>query len=339
MSEETEKDDKGTSYVAVAIGKVEPEKVLDTAIYLKIDGKFLKFKHAGDFIEDEKFNFFIQKNLKNIYVLEEEIEAFMAWISEKRKEVVDSIVAEVGEEHREVVEKNEDIRERVFDTFTDLEIDSGIVDILQEQVNEFISEVKEIDLSKAVLTKMLKHNASTADHALNVANVALYMAMVLGHGNYQVLEDIYMGAIFHDYYKMKIPPEVLANKQNFQYAQAMEEHPKKSAASVRKLEGIRAEVIKIIEQHHEQYNGTGYPAKLKGDQIFGLAKIVSMANIFDNIVLENKNKSKKEKYRAAIKILEYDKGKQFDPDLIVKVITPLKLAYGDYYISPTGESA
>ena len=53
--------------------------------------------------------------------------------------------------------------------------------------------------------------------------------------------------------------------------------------------------------------------------------------------MENINKSKKERYRAAIKFLEYDKGKQFDPDLIEKVMTPLKLAYGDYYISPSGE--
>jgi putative nucleotidyltransferase with HDIG domain len=339
MSISIEKDDKGNKYVAIPIGKIEPEKVLDTAIYLKVDGKFLRFKHAGDYVEDEKFNFFIQKNLKNIYVLEGEHEAFLEWISEKRKEVIDEIVAEVGEEHREIVVKSEGLREKVYDTFTEVEMDSGIVEILQEQVSEFINEVKEVELSKAILTKMLRHNASTADHALNVANVALFMSMVLGHGNYQVLEDIYLGAIFHDYYKMKIPPEVLANKQNFQYKQAMEDHPKKSGAALRKLEGIREEVVKIIEQHHENHNGNGYPEQLKGDEIFGLAKIISMANIFDNIVVENHKKPKKDQYRAAIKVLEYDKGKQFDPDLVDKVLTPLKLAYGDYYISPTGESS
>ena len=337
MTDQFEKDEKGISYVPIGIGKVEPDKVLDTAIYLKVDGKFLKFKHAGDFIEAEKFNFFIQKNVKNIYVCEEELDTFMTWISEKKKEVIDEVVKAVGEEHREVVEKSEAIREKIYDTFTDLEIDSGIAEILQEQVSEFITEVKEIDISKAVLAKMLKHNASTADHALNVANISLYMAMVLGQGNYQVLEDIYMGAIFHDYSKMKIPPEVLANKQNFQYKQAMNDHPKKSSMAISKIEGIRPEVLKIIEQHHEHYNGNGYPDKKQGDDIFGLAKIVAMANIFDNVVMENINKSKKERYRAAIKFLEYDKGKQFDPDLIEKVMTPLKLAYGDYYISPSGE--
>ena len=337
MSNESVKDEKGNSFIAIAIGKVEPEKVLDTAIYLKIDGKFLRFKHPGDFIEDEKFNFFLQKNLKDIFVLEEEFETFMTWIAAKRKEVVDEMVDEVGEEHRAIVERGEDIRERVYDTFTDIELDSGIAEILQDQVSEFINEVKDIDLSKAVLAKMLKHNSSAADHALNTANVALYMAMVLGHGNYQVLEDIYMGAIFHDYHRMKIPPEILANKQSFQYKTAMEELPKKSAAAVSKLEGVRPEVIKIIEQHREMHNGNGYPEKLAGDEIFGLAKIVSMANVFDIVVNENKNKTNKEKYRAAIKVLEYDKGKQFDPELIDKVITALKLAYGDYYISPTGE--
>jgi HD-GYP domain-containing protein (c-di-GMP phosphodiesterase class II) len=264
----------------------------------------------------------------------EELEAFMEWLKSKRQESVDEMVEEVGEEHRELVEKREDIRERVFDTFTDMEMDSGVAEILQSQVKEFIEEVKEIDLSKAVLAKMVKHNSSIADHALNTANVAIYMAMVLGHGNYQVLEDIYMGALFHDYAKLKIDPKVLENKSNNRYNQAIQDHPRKGSVAVKKLDNIREPVIKIVEQHHEQFNGNGYPNGLKEDEIFGPAMIVSMANIFDNTVVENKNKPKKEKYRMAIKVLEYDKGKQFDPDMIEKVITALKLAYGEYYIPP-----
>jgi putative nucleotidyltransferase with HDIG domain len=258
----------------------------------------------------------------------------MTWLSAKRQEVVDELVEEVGEEHRALVEKREDIREKVYDTFTDMEMDSGVAEILKSQVKDFLEDVKEIDLSKAVLAKMLKHNSSIADHALNTANVATYIAMVLGHGNYQVLEDIYMGAIFHDYAKMKIPSEVLENKTNTKYNQAIQDHPRKGAVAIKKLENIREAVVKIVEQHHEQFNGNGFPAGLKEDEIFGPAMIVSMANIFDNTVMENKNKSKKEKYRTAIKVLEYDKGKQFDPDMVEKALTALKLAYGEYYIPP-----
>ncbi|CAM9927208.1 unnamed protein product, partial [Chrysoparadoxa australica] len=263
MSIEVEKDSSGNSFVPIPIAKIEPDVQLLTALYLKIDSKFIRYKNQGDLIEGEKFNYFIQKNLKHVFIEMNELEGFMNWLKSQRQVVVDEMVEEVGEEHRALVEKREDIREKVYDTFTDMEMDSGVAEILQSQVKEFITEVKEIDLSQAVLAKMLKHNSSIADHALNTANVAVYMAMVLGHGNYQVLEDIYMGAIFHDYAQMKIPAEVLENKDNLRYNQAIQDHPRKGASAVKKLDNIRDSVVKIVEQHHEQFNGNGFPAGLK----------------------------------------------------------------------------
>lgn len=336
MSLEIEKDKSGLSFVPIPVGKLEAGSVLDTSLFLKIDGKFIKYINEGDSIAPEKLDYFLEKSLKSIYINFDQIENFMNWLKKCRQEVVNEMVEEVGEEHRQLVEKREDLKEKIYDTFTDLEMDSGIAEILKDQVKDFIVDAKELDISQAVLAKLVKHNSSIADHSLNTANVAIFMAMVLGHGNYQVLEDIYMGAIFHDYSKLKIPKEVLENKSNVKYNQAIQDHPRKSSIAIKKIDNIRPEVIKIVEQHHEQFNGNGYPVGIKEDEIFGSAMIVSMANIFDNIVVENKNKPKKERYRTAIKVLEYDKGKQFDPEMVDKVLTGLKLAYGEYYIPPAG---
>lgn len=338
MSVEIETNEEGKSFVPVPLNSILPDVVLNSDLYLKVDSKFLRYKNSGDLLEADKFDFFIQKELKNIYIAFDQFSQFMEWLQALHEAQVEEMVEEVGEDNRHLVEKREQIREKVYDTFTDFEMDSGIADILKDQVSEFIEEAKDLDLSKAVLAKLVKHNSSIADHALNTANVALFMAMVLGHGNKQVLEDIYFGALFHDYAKVKIPAKVLENKNNVKYNQAIQDHPKKSAGAVRKLDNMRDEVAKIAEQHHEQFNGNGYPKGLKEDEIFGLAMIVSMANVFDNVAVENKHKSKKERYRLAIKVIEYDKGKQFDPDMAEKVITALKLGFGEYYIPPASES-
>jgi HD-GYP domain-containing protein (c-di-GMP phosphodiesterase class II) len=331
MGIEVEKDESGNSYVPVPVGKLHADKKLVAPIFLKIHEKFIKLKNSEDELESEKLDYFIQQNLKHVFIKMNDLAPFMDWIKDVGEKAVNEIVAEVGEDHRSLVEKSVQIREKVFDTFTDMEMDSGIAEILQSQVKEFIEEAKELKTSKSVLVKMLKHNSSIADHSLNTANVAVFMAMVLGHGNYQVLEDIYMGSLFHDYAKLKISPEVLENQKNQKYNQAIQDHPRKGAVAVSKLESVRESVARITEQHHECFNGSGFPKGLKGDEIFGLASIVSMANIFDNVVVENKNKSKKEKYRSAIKVIEYDKGKQFCPEMAEKVVTALKLAYGEFY--------
>ncbi len=335
MGIETIKSDDGREFVPVPVGKMEPGVELHSDIYLRIDGKFLKYKAKGDLLEAEKLDFFLFKDLRSIYIALPELQAFMNWLNDLRTGLIDEVVEEIGEENRHLAEKREAIKEKVYETFSDVEMDSGVAETLKEQVNEFIEEVKDLDMSKAVLAKLIKHNDTMADHALNTANVALFMGMILGHGNKQVLEDIYFGALFHDYAKTKIPNEVLLNKNGSKYNQMMQDHPKKGASAVKRLENIRGEVIKIIEQHHENFNGNGYPRKLKGDEIFGLAMIVNMANIFDNTVMENQHKSKKDRYRMGIKVLEYDKGKQFDPDMVNRVLTGLKLAYGEFYIPPS----
>ncbi len=336
MSIEIEKDDNGNSYVPVPIAKLHSDQKLVAPIFLKIDEKFLKFKNSEDELESEKLDYFIQMNLKHVFIQMDDLAPFLEWLKNMDKQSIDEIVEEVGEEHRSLVEKSVEVREKVFDTFTDIEMDSGIAEILQEQVRDFIKEAKESDVSKAVLVKMLKHNSSIADHSINTANVAIFMAMVLGHGNFQVLEDIYMGALFHDYAKLKVSQVVLENKQSQKYEQIFKEHPVKGATGVGRLENVREAVTRIVEQHHECFNGSGFPNGLKGDGIFGLASIVSMANIFDNVAVENKNKAKKEMYRAAIRIIEHDKGKQFDPEMAEQVVEALKVAYGDYFIPAKG---
>ena len=335
MGIEIQKDNDGNEFVPVPVSKIEPDKTLESDIYLRIDNKFIKYKPAGEEISGEKINFLLEKEVLSVFVAIAQLETFMNWLKQSREEVVNEMVEEVGEEYREVVEKREDLKEKVYETFANLEMDSGIVEVLQNQVNEFVAFVSEEKIPKQVLANLMKHNESIADHSVNTANLSVFLAMVLGHGNHKTLEDIYMGALFHDYGKAKIPQEVLENKANVRYNQAIQDHPNKGCKIIKNIENISPAVIKIVQQHHEQYNGNGFPKGLKNDEIFGLAKIVSIANIFDNTVVENKHKAKKEKYRQAIKVIEYDKGKQFDPDIVEKVIESLKLGYGEYYKPPS----
>ena len=85
----------------------------------------------------------------------------------------------------------------------------------------------------------------------------------------------------------------------------------------------------MVEQHHEQHSGKGYPKGLQGEQIFELARILSLANFFDNAVMDNRNKPG-EMYRIACKAVEYDRGINFDPLMLERVVDGLKLAFGGY---------
>ncbi len=339
MSEQIYKDSENREYVAIPVSQFKSGKVLCADIFLQINDKFIKFKNEGDELEAEKIDYFLEKNVKNVFLLKDELAKVISWLKTIRNEVIEETVAEVGEEYKETVEKVENLREKVLDTFVDLELDSGVVDLLQDEVSSFVEHIQAEKIPNSIIARLTKYSEGMADHAINVANVSLYISLLLGHGDGEVLSKLYMGALLHDYGKLKIPKEVLENKQNLKYNQAIQDHPKRGASVASKIPNLDPDVIKIIEQHHEQFNGNGFPEGLKNHAIFRLAKIVQVANIFDNAVVENSYKPKKEKFRAALKVLDYDNGKQFDPEMIKKISEGMWLAYGHMYKPPSKDKA
>lgn len=324
-TEETEKE-----FAPVPVAKIKPNQALVADIFLKLNEKFIKFKYKGDEIPGEKYQEFIAKNIKEVYIHFNHVPDFMAWMETAKKKSIDEVVKKVGEENRELAEQREEISELLYETFADEELSNETVDILREQSEDFIGKVKDNPTGTAILAKLQKANGTVADHCVNVANLSVFLAMTLGHNHLAVLENVYMGALLHDYGKAKIPAEILKDKNSTKANMAMRDHPIKGATALKKFKGINKAVIDIVMQHHEQENGKGYPLGLVGKDIYGLAKIVSIANIFDNVCEENNMKSEDEMYKAAIKSLEYDRGRRIEPGLLPRIIDALKLTFGGY---------
>ncbi|MCR9204283.1 MAG: hypothetical protein NXH75_06890, partial [Halobacteriovoraceae bacterium] len=66
----------------VVLSKVDPERPLPTDIFLKVDNKFIKFRSKNDPIGKDKYELFIAKGVKNIFIPSEEIMEFLSWLNE-----------------------------------------------------------------------------------------------------------------------------------------------------------------------------------------------------------------------------------------------------------------
>ncbi|MBC7427347.1 MAG: HD domain-containing protein [Bacteriovorax sp.] len=317
-------------FLSTPLSKVPCNSELSADVYVKIGDKFIKFKEKGDLIPEEKYNYFISMNVKELFVAKNEIEAFQEAVEEQKKEEIEAIVEEVGEENRPIVELQADIKESVYEAFMDEELSSETVDILKNQVTEFINIIKDKNPSADIFAKISSMNNTIAEHSMNVANLSLLFGMSTGQTHTLVLENLYMGALFHDYGKAKIPTAVMEKPKSVAYAKAITEHPLLGVDMLKKNPQINKQVLSIVAEHHEQFAGVGFPKGMTGDAIYGLSKIVSIANIFDNVCMENR-RNKATMYKTAIKVLEYDKGKQFDPELLPRILDAIKLGYGNYH--------
>jgi len=125
--------------------------------------------------------------------------------------------------------------------------------------------------------------SDTHTHSLNVAVISLMLAKSLDMTTNDATQ-LGLGAIFHDIGKTQIPDRIAKKTDALSKAEIslMQQHPTMGGKIATEL-GIGAQAIRIILQHHECMDGSGYPAKLKLEEIDRLARIVAVANLYDNL--------------------------------------------------------
>ncbi len=137
------------------------------------------------------------------------------------------------------------------------------------------------------LTSLKKRDARTASHCLNTSILALAFAQYLGEP-FDEMEAIGLGALLHDIGLAKIPRFIVDKPGRLEPAERaiIEQHPETGEAMMFATKRVPAKSLRIILQHHERLDGSGYPKHLKGTQIDRSALIVGLADVYDALTSE-----------------------------------------------------
>ena len=124
----------------------------------------------------------------------------------------------------------------------------------------------------------------TFGHCERVARHAVAVARVLGLEE-EVQTTIQLGAYLHDVGKVKVPHEILnkpgpLTRDEYEVVQM---HPIWGIELLAKVE-FPWDLKSIIRRHHERYDGTGYPDRLRGDQIPVSAQVVGIVDVYDALI-------------------------------------------------------
>lgn len=120
-------------------------------------------------------------------------------------------------------------------------------------------------------------------HSLNVTMLSMMMARDLKLP-VEIVSALGMGALLHDVGRKEVPDKILRKTEPLTQAERnfYEMHCHYGVEIGKKLQ-LPAPVLAVIREHHELYDGTGYPAKLKGEAIGLLSRIVVIANYYDEL--------------------------------------------------------
>ncbi len=158
----------------------------------------------------------------------------------------------------------------------------------------------------------------TASHVKRVAHITRFLATLDGTLSEDEIKTLYLAAPLHDIGKILIKSEILhkPGKLSDSEFEAMKEHAEYAHNILSKSKTKLIKVGSIIAyQHHENYDGSGYPRGLYGDDIHIYGRIVAIADVLDALTHERSYKEAWSFDEAARHIIDLS-GSKFDPLLI-----------------------
>lgn len=177
-------------------------------------------------------------------------------------------------------------------------------------------------------------------HAINVCGLSLFLASSMNFSEGE-LRKVGLAALLHDIGMTRIS-ENIYNKPSALTADEINiirRHPIYSAQILKSSPGFDEEIALIVYQHHERYDGKGYPKGVAGDDIHPYAQIISVADAFESITNPRPYRQKKSAYEAEREIIA-NSGKQFNPKIVRKFIKLMAVyPIGSFVKLNTGETA
>ncbi len=152
--------------------------------------------------------------------------------------------------------------------------------VVAEMVGSLLSE-------KEVVIHLMSSKSGDENayyHALNVTVLSLLLAKEGGYSP-EEMHDLGVGALLHDIGKERIPSKILMKREPWTAAEQnfYQQHVMYGMELAQKLPDVPPGALEVIACHHEMLDGSGFPARLRGERIGRLARVTAITNSYDNL--------------------------------------------------------
>lgn len=215
------------------------------------------------------------------------------------------------------------------------EVDFSIV---KKTVNEIIQMIISNETVMMQITGVRDIDNYTFLHCVDVCIYSVIIGKKLGYSKEQLI-NLGMGAILHDIGKCKIPLEILQkpDKLTDKEFSTMKLHTVFGCEIIKSAYGLSSKIGNIAFQHHEKWDGSGYPIGIKSEIIDPFSRIVTIADIYDALTADRVYKNKVLPHIAA-EYIKNNSAKLFDPYLVELFLTTIAVyTEGTIVLLNTGE--
>ncbi|MCW8918703.1 MAG: HD-GYP domain-containing protein [Gammaproteobacteria bacterium] len=178
------------------------------------------------------------------------------------------------------------------------------------------------DTASAML-RITAHDFYTYTHSVNVGVTSLMLAKQLfGHSDGHDMHELAAGFFLHDLGKIKVDPAIINKPARLTETEMrrMRIHPYQGYKILKEAEVMSEECRIVVLEHHELFDGSGYPRRLGGDQLHIYGRICCIADVFDALTAERSYKKAMAPFDA-LTLMRDKMPHHFEKNLFARFVT------------------
>jgi HD-GYP domain-containing protein (c-di-GMP phosphodiesterase class II) len=189
--------------------------------------------------------------------------------------------------------------------------------VAKKAIADIVDMILEQEDTTNQLLRITSHDFYTYTHCVNVGILSIMLSKKLFKNSYaHDMHELGAGFFLHDLGKVRVDPGIInkPGRLTDEEMQTMRIHPYQGYLMLKESGQITEECSIIVLQHHERENGTGYPKRLRGDEIHAYGRICCIADVFDALTAERSYKANLTAFQA-LKIMKEEMLDHFHKDV------------------------
>ena len=271
------------SHRSIRVSTLRGDQKIDFDVFVKINDKMVHYLRRGDSFEGLRLKRLKEKKLKNLHILETDEPNYRNYLKTNIDSAYDPNSKRDIQTRAEVIHGDQQSNvEAVFENPDDQKAyeetraaSSRYVDFL----------MKNVQATQAVL-KIENSDKSLAHHGVTVGTLAVSLSQKMKQADSKIIQWLTLGSLLHDMglHDSKInftqPIELLTAEEKAIY----KNHPQSGTEKIQQTRHFDPQVIRIINEHEECLDGTGFPRGLRENQLDPLSIVVSSCNAMDRLI-------------------------------------------------------
>ncbi len=299
-------------YIPVTLNAIRVDTIVGCDLYLQNhineEIRYVLYCSGTSVVKSDKIEDLQKHQVKNLFIRKEDKKIYLKYVESSLKHIVNDDRVDVKEKAYIVYDVAKNIMEDVFE-----DPRSGEQVVRSKTwVSNTIDFIIRSKGSFSGMMSMISYDYYTYTHSVNVSVLGLLFAKYLGldGGEMQVFGT---GLLLHDVGKTQIDPAIINKKERLsdeEFAR-IKMHVDLGADMLKQTGNVDSTSFFPIMQHHEKYNGKGYPNGLKGDAIHKYGRIAGIIDVYDALTTQRSYSDARKPF-AALKIMNEEMKESFD---------------------------